>query len=112
MAANPGFHPDVVLAHVRRGRGRCKNRQDHQPARVVYVRLDSLEDYAQAFEFLGRILPRGARPGPGPGRLAMVAEVESVVAAIPKKERVSVYYAQGMDAIIKNRMATPRFMPS
>lgn len=67
---------------------------------VVYVRLDSLEDYAQAFEFLGRILHREAR-GQALALAArrMVAEVESVVAAIPKKERVSVYYAQGMDGL-------------
>ncbi len=67
---------------------------------VVYVRLDSLEDYARAFEFLGRILHREERgQALAQATRRMVAEVEPVVAAIPREKRVSVYYAQGMDGL-------------
>lgn len=67
---------------------------------VVYVRLDSLEDYAQAFEFLGRVLHREARgQALAQATRRMVTEVDPVVTAIPKGKRVSVYYAQGMDGL-------------
>ncbi len=67
---------------------------------VVYVRLDTLEQYAQAFEFLGQILRREER-GQTLARETrrMLAEVEPVIAAIPEEKRTSVYYAQGVDGL-------------
>ena len=67
---------------------------------VVYVRLDTLEQYAQAFEFLGQILHREER-GQTLARETrrMLAEVQPVVSAIPEEKRTSVYYAQGVDGL-------------
>jgi len=67
---------------------------------VVYVRLDTMEDYAQAFEFVGRILHREARgQALAQATRRMVAEVDPMVAAIPREKRVPVYYAQGLDGL-------------
>ena len=67
---------------------------------VVYVRLDTLRQYAEAFEFLGRVLKREER-GAALARETrrILDEVEPLLAGIPEEERVSVYYAQGLDGL-------------
>ncbi len=67
---------------------------------VVYVRLDTLRQYAEAFEFLGRVLKREER-GAALARETrrILDEVEPVLAGIPEEGRVSVYYAQGLDGL-------------
>jgi iron complex transport system substrate-binding protein len=67
---------------------------------VVYVQLDSLRQYADAFEFLGQALGRAER-GAALARETrrILDEVEPIAAAVPEDERVSVYYAQGLDGL-------------
>ncbi len=67
---------------------------------LVYVRLDTLEHYAEAFEFLGRILHREERgKALADASRRILQDVAPVVAAIPESEKVSVYYAQGPDGL-------------
>jgi len=67
---------------------------------LVYVRLDTLEQYVKAFEFLGRILHREERgKALADASRRILADVAPVVAAIPESEKVSVYYAQGPDGL-------------
>lgn len=67
---------------------------------VVYVQLNTLEEYARAFTFLGRLVGREKR-----GKILaaetrrILREVQPVVDAVPEAERVSVYYAQGPDGL-------------
>lgn len=67
---------------------------------VVYVQLESLRQYADAFEFLGQALGRAER-GAALARETrrMLDEVEPIAAAVPKDEQISVYYAQGLDGL-------------
>ncbi len=67
---------------------------------VVYVKLDSLEQYADAFLFLGYLLNLEER-----GRQladytrAALADVRPVLDQITEEEKVSVYYAEGPDGL-------------
>lgn len=67
---------------------------------VVYVQLDELKDYPEAFLFLGKLLGREER-GQVLSEYAgkALAEVERITAAIPDGERPSVYYAEGPDGL-------------
>lgn len=67
---------------------------------VVYVRLDTLDNYIESFEFLGRILHREERgQALAVASLRILQDVAPVVAAIPESEKISVYYAQGPDGL-------------
>lgn len=67
---------------------------------VVYLKLDELKEYPQAFLLLGKLFGREER-----GRVLseyagkVLAETERVTAAIPEGERPSVYYAEGPDGL-------------
>ncbi len=70
----------------------------------VDVRLKSLLDYPAALQFLGDVLGQKARAiqlqGYAEGALA---EAKKVVAATPADQRVSVYYAEGLDGLSTER---------
>jgi iron complex transport system substrate-binding protein len=67
---------------------------------VVYMLLDSLEDYPAAFRFLGDLFGLQER-GQALCSYAedTLKEVARVRATIPANERVSVYYAEGADGL-------------
>lgn len=67
---------------------------------LVYIKLDTLEQYAEAFELLGRMLHREERGQVlATATRRMLAEVRPVVAAIPEGDKISVYYAEGADGL-------------
>lgn len=67
---------------------------------VVYVRLDTLDNYVESFEFLGRILHREERgKALADASRRILGDVAPVVASIPESDRVPVYYAQGPDGL-------------
>ncbi|MDD2853012.1 MAG: ABC transporter substrate-binding protein [Desulfuromonadaceae bacterium] len=71
---------------------------------TVFVNLDRLENYPDAFLFLGNLLDRKERAR----KLADYARetfksVSKAVAAIPEKERLKIYYAEGPDGLATER---------
>lgn len=66
----------------------------------VGVRLNSIDDYPEALRFMGDALGRKER-GELLGEYAAKAirEAKSTVARIPEAEKVTVYYAEGMDGL-------------
>jgi len=67
---------------------------------VLYVQLDRLSDWPQAFEFVGKLVGREAR---GKALANYIREslqrVQDALNAIPEAERVSVYYAETPDGL-------------
>ena len=96
-------NPDVVLAwYMKNSPAGCKTEEMLVPMgfRLVYISLDTLEDYPEAFRFLGRLLHREERAA----ELADYAQqtlnkIKAVRDAIPESDKVSVYYAEGMDGL-------------
>ena len=67
---------------------------------LVYVRLDTLDHYIEAFQFLGRILDQEKRGNTlATAAWRILADVAPVVESIPDDEKVWVYYAQGPDGL-------------
>ncbi len=71
---------------------------------TVFVNLDRLENYPDAFLFLGNLLDRKERAR----KLADYARdtfksVAKVVTAIPEKERLRIYYAESPDGLATER---------
>jgi len=71
---------------------------------TVFVNLDRLENYPEAFLFLGNLLDRKERAR----KLADYSRdtfksVSRAVAAIPEKERRRIYYAEGPDGLSTER---------
>lgn len=67
---------------------------------TVFIRLDRIEDYPEAFRFMGELFGRKERAK----KLSAYASdtlltLARVVAKIPAKERVKVYYAEGTDGL-------------
>ncbi len=67
---------------------------------IVYVRLETLEDYARTFRFLGDLLGRQERGN----ELAdyterVLAEVAPIVNGVPEQDRIPVYYAEYLDGL-------------
>lgn len=67
---------------------------------VVFVDLDRVERYPEALRFLGNLLHREERAE----RLAaygerVMAAVRAATADIPARERLRIYYAEGMDGL-------------
>lgn len=95
--------PDVML--VWRWKETASNELIEKTARtlnlpLLYLRCETLEDYADAFEFMGELLDRRERAT----QLAdytrrTLSEVRPIVDAIPEPERLGVYYAQGTDGL-------------
>lgn len=96
-------NPDVVLAwYMENSPAGRKTEKMLVPMgfRVVYITLDELEDYPDAFRFLGRLFHREERAA----ALADYAqqtldEIKAARNAIPESQKVSVYYAEGMDGL-------------
>ncbi|MBU1054640.1 MAG: ABC transporter substrate-binding protein [Proteobacteria bacterium] len=70
------------------------------PIPVIYVTLNSLSDYPEAMLYLGKVLGRETRAK----KLAAyarstLAEISILSRSIPQKQRVSVYYAEGIDGL-------------
>lgn len=66
----------------------------------VSVRLNSINDYPEALRFMGDALGRKER-GELLGEYAAktIGEAKSMAAQIPETEKVTVYYAEGMDGL-------------
>ena len=63
---------------------------------VVFVRLDTLEDWPAAYAFIGKLLGREARAQALGGYVSdALARVRAAVADIAPTRRVAVYYAEG-----------------
>jgi iron complex transport system substrate-binding protein len=66
----------------------------------VLLRLDNIEDYPRAYEYLGKLLGREARGK----ELATyfrkeLEKLQAYATGIPESERVSVYFAEGLDGL-------------
>lgn len=67
---------------------------------VVYIRFDHLSDYVRAFTLMGELLNRTKRAQMLSDYTGHVLKsVHAVVEKIPESQRVSVYYAEGMDGL-------------
>lgn len=67
---------------------------------LVYVRIDHLKDYPEAFRFMGMLLNLETR-GQALSEYTKKAlrAVEAVVSKIPDAEKRKLYYAEGMDGL-------------
>jgi len=67
---------------------------------LVYVRIDHLKDYAEAFRFMGMLLNLETR-GQALSEYTQktLKAVEAAVSQIPDAEKRKVYYAEGMDGL-------------
>ncbi|WP_020587642.1 ABC transporter substrate-binding protein [Desulfobacter curvatus] len=96
-------NPDVVLAWYMKNSPVSRKAEEMlipMGFRLVYISLDKLEDYPETFRFLGRLLHREKRAA----ALADYAQetidrIKAVRDAIPESDKVSVYYAEGMDGL-------------
>ncbi len=95
--------PDVMIASIRSGS--ATNDKIEQVARqlglpLVYIRIDQLSDYAEAFRFMGMLLNREKRARMLSGYTEQALKsVETIVAGIPDEKKKSIYYAEGVDGL-------------
>lgn len=102
-----GLNPDVVImwsAQDQIANKLFEERLFKSGIHTVYVNLDHIGSYPDAFLFLGDLLDRKERAH----KLADYArktlrEVSAAVAGIPLRERVRVYYAEGPDGLSTER---------
>ncbi|MHC1726990.1 MAG: ABC transporter substrate-binding protein [Syntrophobacteraceae bacterium] len=67
---------------------------------LVYIGLDKLSDYPEAFRFMGRLLNRERRAEElSQYAASALAKIEPIVAVIPEDAKVSVYYAEAPDGL-------------
>ncbi len=96
-------HPDVILVWWWRGDASCdKIEQALKPLDIpfVYIVLDDLEGYAEAFAFLGRLLDRPERAATLGRYAAQTLDAAARVrTAIADDERTAVYYAEDGDGL-------------
>ncbi len=95
--------PDIVVAW--RWKGAASDSKLQQTLEqlglpLVYITIDSVNDYPEAFRFLGRLLNRQTRAG----KLSRYAQktlddLKRMRAAVPDPEKVTVYYAEGGDGL-------------
>lgn len=70
------------------------------PIPAIGLTLDGLDDYPQAYLYLGRVLGRSARSEKlSAYSLRTLTEMAALASAIPDRKRVSVYYAEGTDGL-------------
>lgn len=107
--------PDVMLVWM--WKGAAANEKIEQVAGrlglpLVYVRIDHLSDYPEAFLFMGRLvgMEERARKLSDYARCALEG-IEPVVAAIPEEKRVSVYYAEAPDGLSTECDSSPHTEP-
>ncbi len=102
-----GLKPDVVImwgTQEQMGNKLFVERLLKSGIPTVYVNLDHIENYPEAFLFLGDLLDRKERAH----KLADYArkslrDVSAAVVGIPLRERVRVYYAEGPDGLSTER---------
>ena len=67
---------------------------------TVYVKLDQLSDYPEAFRFMGKLLHREKRAQALSEYASRVlAETESLSATIPEAQKVTAYFAEAPDGL-------------
>jgi iron complex transport system substrate-binding protein len=67
---------------------------------VIFLKLDSLDDYADAFVFLGKVLGREQKAHEMSAYICdALARVRKATADIPPAERLRVYYAESADGL-------------
>lgn len=67
---------------------------------LLFVKVDTLADWPQAFDFVGSLLGREARAKElASGVQTALDKVQAAVAGVPAEHRVRVYYAQGADGL-------------
>lgn len=96
--------PDVILAWMWQNLSATNEKMEQtlKPLGIplVYIRMETLNDYPAAFRFLGELFNRPER-----GRALSVyteqtlEEIRRMRAALPEGRRVSVYYAEGADGL-------------
>ncbi|MSM39899.1 MAG: ABC transporter substrate-binding protein [Geobacter sp.] len=99
--------PDVVVMWAWKDGGdgnQLAERLQKSGIPTVFVDLDRLENYPAVFTFLGELVGRRERAR----RLANHARgtlrsVAAATAGIPERERVAVYYAEGIDGLATER---------
>jgi len=95
-------HPDLLLmwSHQNEFTQKEAERLRILKTPAVYAKDETLTDYAAIFRFLGEALGRPER-GEALARYSekVFAHAEQTVATIPKAERPSVYYAEGLDGL-------------
>ncbi len=96
------LRPDFVLATggMMIDFRRTEERYARMHLPVVFVKLDKIDDYPRALEFLGKVVGHQAR---AKHLVAFAtrefAQVRKMVAAIPQSKRVRVYYAESADGL-------------
>jgi len=95
-------NPEIVVTskHNSSMNDRVDQTMKALPMPVVNVILNTLSDYPGAFLYLGRVLGRKARAEElyGYARKTL-SEMAALAASIPIWQRVSVYYAEGVDGL-------------
>jgi iron complex transport system substrate-binding protein len=95
--------PDVMLVWM--WKQSAVNEKIEQTARqlglpLIYLKLDRLEDYADAFRFLGQLLHREERARSlGEYARRALEGIAPMASAIPEDEKTAVYYAEGPDGL-------------
>ncbi len=95
--------PDVMIAWM--WKQAAANEKLEQTAQqlgipLVYVKIDSLYEYPEAFQFVASLLSHEKR-----GRLLSefatltLKTIQSIVSAIPDREKITVYYAEAPDGL-------------
>ena len=98
LAAKPDF---VILSgNARTEISRATEKYVQVGLPVVFVNLESIDDYPAAIEFFGRLVDRQAQAR----RLSdyarkVLADVDRAVASIPPGKRLRVYYAESTDGL-------------
>lgn len=69
-------------------------------APVIFLKLDTLEDYSKAFVFLGELLGREQKASEFARYIdGALARVREATASIPPEQRIRVYYAETADGL-------------
>ncbi len=96
------MHPDLVIAwlgfYQEKGQVEASFAKINVP--VIFLKLDTLDDYADAFAFLGRVFGREAQANEMAAYIRdALARVRKATADIPPAERLRVYYAELPDGL-------------
>jgi len=67
---------------------------------VVFIRIDRLQDYPKAFDFMGKLLNREKRCAALAGYARETLNMlDALQAKVPDDQKISVYYAEGADGL-------------
>ncbi|WP_166141143.1 ABC transporter substrate-binding protein [Methylosinus sp. RM1] len=96
------MRPDLVIAWL--GFYQEKSQVEASFAKikvpVIFLKLDTLDDYAEAFAFLGRVFGREAQANEMAAYIRdALARVRKATADIPPAEKLRVYYAESADGL-------------